>query len=386
MSATQTYKDMVSEIDAFQTKLASAKKGEDVKDPAEKGTAAVPRDPEGTTAAQNMPGNTANATPPATLEVSALKAAPTGENVPSTTPGNPKENVSSPTESLAKISKDITGIVADIRVLQKGAGVETPAAALAAAPVSATPTAATPAKAATAADANALDNMENLYLKLAHTILSTEGGAATVEKILTKAAGEQYAKDLIAQSLQAHDAFGQAQAQYEQQVKAAAAEEQQGLLLADQIFKSAAAKDQEQIIKFANVHDAALRSISDPWLKMAYAGGAGDAADTLDSQEAQAAPGGDPNAQPEIPGGGQGPVGIEQIAELLKAMIASGELKPEEAEQILQELMQDTGGGAGAPQGGEAEAQGAAEANPGEGAPGADEAKSASVLCYKLIR
>jgi hypothetical protein len=104
-------------------------------------------------------------------------------------------------------------------------------------------------------------------------------------------------------------------------------------------------------------------------LKQAYMQGAADAAAMED-------------AQGELPGA-EGPASIEQIAQLLEAMVASGEIDEETAMGILQELASADAGAAGEDEAAMAEAM-AGEDMAEEGM-AEEEFKQASELCSKLI-
>ena len=114
--------------------------------------------------------------------------------------------------------------------------------------------------------------------------------------------------------------------------------------------------------------------------------GASDAAGMMDNEDA--------GAGSQIPGGKQdGSASIEEIAQVIAAMVQSGELDQATAEQVLQELSQaeqggqggDQGPGEGAPAGGIPEGAAGHEAAEGPAGEAAEEEKKASALIKSLV-
>lgn len=395
------FASVLDRIKSFQqSKLAADTSS--VKDPADKGTVGIPSDPENTPAKENMPASQDNtgSCEGKNLEDKQLHPVSTGKNVPSAANGNAKENASSPTDSLSKIARRVASVTSKL----KSAGMldakdqdEKKAEKPKADKIEGEPTSAentdkgnktkppfgkvkgkdekTEKEAAN--DSVASDLSPEALMKLASTIIATEGGLAAVEPILMKAAGVEAARQIMTQAVESYGEFVHKQAAYDEYVKQAAYAQEQEDTAFETFFKSASEKDQKQIIKFAHVHGEALNNIDNDMLKQAYMQGAQDAAAMEDG-------GG------ELPGA-EGPASIEQIAQLLEAMVASGEIDEETAIGILQELASAE---AGAGAGGEAGAEEAAAAAAAEGAAGAegaeaemegDEFKQASALCVKLI-
>ena len=105
------FASVLDRIKSFQqSKLAA--ESSSVKDPADKGTVGIPRDPENTPAKENMPEDQDNmgSCEGKNLEDKQLHPVSTGKNVPSAANGNAKENVSSPTDSLSKIAKRVASV------------------------------------------------------------------------------------------------------------------------------------------------------------------------------------------------------------------------------------------------------------------------------------
>ena len=226
------------------------------------------------------------------------------------------------------------------------------------------------------------------YAKLASAILESEDGVKFATRILKEAKGAEVANQLINAALQAQDNF-----------QKAAAAEAQGAELADAMFKSASAEDQALIIKYAQVHSASAAEIdADTSLtaeqkqtaKLAYAQGAMDAAAMQDAPPASAPEGAAPVEGAEapvgdLPGGESAEPSPEDIMAVIEQLVQSGQLPPEVAQQLMQELS------GGAPAEGAAPVEGveeAVEADPAAKAAGAN-TKSASAeqkLAAEIIR
>ena len=390
------FASVLDRIKAFQQNKLAADTSS-VKDPADKGTVGIPRDPEMTPAKENLPPDQDNmgSNEGTKLEDKQLHPVSTGKNVPSASNGNAKEEVSSPTDSLSKIAKRVASVTSKL----KSAGMlnvkdedEKKAEKPKMDKIEGEPESAentnkgnktkppfgsvkgkdekTEKEAAN--ESLAADISPEALMKLASTIISTEGGLEAVEPVLMKAAGVQAAREIMQQAVASYTDFVEKQAAAAQEqealaeyVKQAAEAQRAEDASFEEFFKSASEDEQKHIIKFAKVHGEALNNIEDPMLKQAYMQGAADAAAMED-------------AGGELPGA-EGPASIEQIAQLLEAMVASGEIDEETAMGILEELAAADAGAAGEAEAGEAAAEGAAADMAGE------EFKQASELCSKLI-
>ena len=391
MDTTQPlqFASVLDRIKSFQqSKLAADTSS--VKDPADKGTVGIPTDPENTPSKERMPADQDNmgVCEDNKLEDRQLHPVSTGKNVPSASNGNAKENVSSPTDSLSKIAKRVASVTSKL----KSAGMldakdEDEKAAekpkmdkIEGEPESSENTdkgnktkppfgnvkgkdKKTEKEAAN--DTLASDLSPEALMKLASTIIATEGGLAAVEPVLMKAAGVEAARQIMNQAVDSYTNFAHQQAAYEDYAKQASVVAAQEDAAFEEFFKSASEKDQKQIVKFAQVHGEALNNIENDILKQAYMQGAEDAAAMEDMQG-------------ELPGA-EGPATIEQIAQLLEAMVASGEIDEETAMGILQELASADAGAAGEAEAGAAAAEGAEDQMESE------EFKQASELCAALI-
>lgn len=426
METPRNYASVLSRVQAFQKaateKAASSHaKGTDVADPTNKGSASIPTDAEATNAKSNLPENKENNTSSegTNLEDKNTHPTSTGKNVPKTQDGNKKEDVSSPTDPLSKIAARVSKIA---NSLKTAGAVKVPEKDEAEKPVkkpkvdsvegapdsqeNKAVTTKETAKGAKDAEALAADISPDALLKLASTIIATEGGLEAIEPILLKAAGQEAARQIMEAAAENHSQFVQRAAEYDLLAKQAAQHEAYIHYSMNEILKSASANDQDMIVKYAHTHDQGLSQYTHPWLKQAYMQGAEDAAAMEDSAAAMggdpaaaAAAGGDPAAMggdPEgaLPGA-EGPASIEQIAQILQMMVESGEIDEATAVGILEEL---AGGGAGGAEGGDPAAAGQeaeaaamaggadpAAAEAAEAAAMADPAKQANAICAEIL-
>jgi hypothetical protein len=195
-----------------------------------------------------------------------------------------------------------------------------------------------------AADGLALDFDPTFHFKLASAILATEDGRRFAQNVLEANHGAAEAEDIIkAASFMEH----------------AAAElemvEAQGMSAAEQAWATASPEEQASIVKLASVHATAKATLGHDMLKLAYDQGAATAAGMQDQGSM------DQDAGPDTDN-----ITDEDIVAVLDDLVQKGQIKPEEAQAILQELSQGGAGGAGGEAG--ADPNGAAAG----GAPGGD--------------
>lgn len=414
------FSSVLDRIKSYQAKQA-AESTDSVADPTNKGTVAIPTDSEATNAKGNMPANMDNtvSNEGTKLEDKQLKPVSTGKNVPSTQDGNAKENVSSPTDALSKIAARVSAVtdklkaakLVDVKDKTEKTAPKPKADEVAGAPDSAKNTEVTgkeapvtaAKKAEDANDSIASDISPEALMKLASTIMATEGGLEAVEPVLRKAAGIEATRQIVADACASYDKLIADQIGYQEYVKAAAEREAAANMQAEvelnTLLKSASAEDREQIVKYASTHREALANIESDMLKQAYMQGAQDAAAMQDAAPPAGAEGAPAEgAEGELPGA-EGPASLEQIAELLEAMVQSGEIDEQTAMGIMQELAQAEQGGAAAegapadpaaaeaamPAGAEGAPAGAAEEMPPEKGASVTDFQKSSALCVKLI-
>jgi hypothetical protein len=182
--------------------------------------------------------------------------------------------------------------------------------------------------------ASDFDMEPDAYKKIAHLVLGYEEGRDMLNTLADKELGKQAAEQLIAEA----EHLGVQEVEYEKQ-----ASEQQAYV--QQLAASATDEDKHIMQKMASVHQTAYEKFEYDFEKQAYDAGAEQAAMAADSEDGM------------IPGNEGEDISIEEIAEIVMAMVESGELDPQLAEAILAEL---AGGGGGA-MGGGGEAMGGGE-------------------------
>jgi hypothetical protein len=176
--------------------------------------------------------------------------------------------------------------------------------------------------------ASDFDLEPDAYRKIAHLVLGYEEGRELLDSLADKELGKQAAEQLIAEA--EHLGAQEEQAHQEQQKQAAQIEK---------LASTATEEDQKVMSKMAAIHQKAVSALEFDFEKQAYDAGAEAAASAADEEDGM------------IPGNEGEDVSIEEIAEIVMAMVESGELDPQLAEAILAEL-------AGAAPGGEEAAMG----------------------------
>jgi len=423
-----------------------------VKDPAEKGTVAVPIDPNATPAAQNMlPGGTnADITPVTTVSVARTvetKAASpnaltskaagvaaainnlrasfgksaTASAITPTLPSDAKNDNKNSTPTAAATNGPAKKQNPDPEAAKTAADAAAKTAADAAAKTPGGTPSDTDAKKAPAPAQDKLGELppkkENadetgganksagdlqfdpaFHFKIASSLLATEEGMAYAQRLIEAEHGAAEADSII-----------KAAAFMEQQYNELQSAEDEGAKVAAQLWDAASPEEQAATIKMANAHFMARESLGSELEKQAYDDGAATAATMQDAGALQAppagaapagpdagaaAPGADAGAAGAAPGGdpsqGGGEVSDEDIVAVLEQLVQSGEVKPEEAQAIMQALMgggAGAEGGAGAAPGGEA---GAPPADAGAGAGGPpmppEEAGPDAKAAYLLVK
>jgi hypothetical protein len=349
-----TTEDLVNRVAAMQRKAAAKRANAstdpvtDVQDPTEKQAPAMPSDPHGNDPKKlqlpaSKPTNENGVQDVATNKFpGALGSGATGE-----VPGNPAvingdakdDAVTSPTSKLSSIAEKTTEVVS--RLSSLGLIGNKQAAAAVAAPASQVAATEKPA-----ADAEVYPQASpELLMKLASSILQTEEGVRLAEAVLTKQAGVDAARELIDDAVISYAGIMKyaSELQQAEAVKQAAVAQQQAALY--ELVKDASAEDLEGMDKIANFLIPALESTTDPIAKMAMMAGAEDATAMMDSGAAAEDP--EVAAGATLPGA-DGPLELEQLAELVAMLVQSGKLPPEQAEAIMAALAADPTGEAGA--------------------------------------
>jgi hypothetical protein len=167
--------------------------------------------------------------------------------------------------------------------------------------------------------ASDFDLEPDAYRKIAHLVLGYEEGREMLDSLADKELGKQAAEQLIteAEHLGRHEmAQAQAQAEHQGQIQ--------------KLASTATEDDVKSMQKMANIHAAEIAKLEFDFEKHAYDAGAEAAAAAADEGDGM------------IPGNEGEDISIEEIAEIVMAMVESGELDPQLAEAILAEL---AGGG-----------------------------------------
>jgi len=381
METPQTYQDILARVNDFnlQVKEAQAKETCATKipeeDPRYKGEKGIPNLEE--TDDTNKTKND-KSTEDAKLEDESTHPVSTGKNVPSTQDGNAKEDAfTSPTTPLSKIAEVNERVAAISQRISQFAGGKSASEV-----VGKTEKAEKQEGSKEANTELAGDFSDEFLRKMAYAIVETEGGLEAVEPILLKHAGQEEARELLTKAASEYDNLVALSEQIQNEEMYKMAAEYEAVMQAEELLKSASEDEREMILKTAAVHDENCSQYDDYLLKVAYMAGAGDAAAMMDEEAAM--PEGE---EAGLPGAAQGEPSVEEIVQLLDAMVASGEIDEETAAQVVEQL---AGGGMEDGMGGEEEAMMAAE---GGGMPleegmiaEASEGSSADALYAKLIQ
>lgn len=162
---------------------------------------------------------------------------------------------------------------------------------------------------------------DDFHRKIGSVMLSTEEGREHLSYILRKSMAAEDASNLIKQASQMEKI---AREQYEA--------EQYGIKVAQDIMSRLSPEQRETFVKVANMHASNREEYKTEHEKLAYDQGAADAA-------AMAEAGGQ---LPPLPEAGAEP-SPEELLMILDQLVQSGQIPPEVAEMILQEIL---GGGA----------------------------------------
>lgn len=225
-----------------------------------------------------------------------------------------------------------------------------------------------------------LDFDPSFHFKLASLILQSEAGRELARQVIESAHGAQEAANLIKCA-----SFMESEAQRLAELEA------QGAFAAEKAWQEASPAEQEAILKMAFIHQTAKASLATEEEKLAFDKGAAAASGMMDMSGGMGGMGGGMGGAGGPPGGaapapapgpldqdapapGSDDISDEDIMAVLDELVQSGQIKPEEAQAIMQALAQGADGGAGG-----ADPTGGAGA-PGMEAPGSPEQKEASLL------
>jgi len=205
-------------------------------------------------------------------------------------------------------------------------------------------------------------NMElttDVMAKIAAVALSTEEGAAMVEGLLTKAANAEKAREILsyvagqAELAEKTAAYNAGAADVDRLLKIAEAQYTAGNGLAQvkqATYAHIMAKRASVKRASAQTGFSATRMLKLYKLGQAIAEAGGDP--TPENIEALAASGGTPDVPVDDMGAGAGAEGEEiapeEVVQALQEMVQSGEIQPEEADAVMQEVEGGEGGEGGA--------------------------------------
>jgi hypothetical protein len=398
---------------------ASGDKAEDISDASNKGTQSTPSDPSVSNDNSTLPGNKSDNNPDGdgnangnigkgnskdVVEDASDKGHksnpddPSESNDNSTLPADGSQQETS-SRSNTKISTADQGmsLLQKIQKRASGFNIGTPGVEIAEkikkqkaekTGGDSTPNAAENSDSSKTAGSDQLHQVDGFAAKLASSrdnlaalgasLLQFEEGVEFAERILRKSAGAEMAQQIIknaAAGKQILDQHASDQAQLENWFKSASAEEKAQVAHAfqvNEIMKSASEEDKHVMEKLAKIHNANVAKLSTEAEKRAYDQGAMDAALMMDMAEGEEG----------MPAEGAAPEpSIEEILMILEQLVASGQIAPEEAEQIMQLLAAE--GGAEDPAAAEEAAM--AEAMAAEGGAPAEEGMVAMASVQQKI-
>lgn len=346
MSTTPS-KPVSSLLERARAKAASAKKagiGSIPEDPTKSPASIPPADPASPSLpSQSKPTNTDGA-PVTTVPAPETKPAISGEGkVPNPTPGPDTQTTDQSTllkEARAKAASLLAGV----------AGIHKQAAAQAAAPAAAAAAPAAPAAAAEKqAAAENVELTDSYHAKIASIMLGSEKGRQLVCEHLEEVIGRVDAMELVKSAAVMHQQFeqiGAEQLAHQEQVLLAEQQLHQEKVAFAQAYAAMTPEQQAVVTKIQdNIKEASARIADLPEaeiLQQWIIKGASDAGMMMDQGGMGAPP-------PPEGGEGGGEMGVEQLVQLIQQLVQSGEISPEEAQQVVELLAQELGAGGGAP-------------------------------------
>jgi len=176
----------------------------------------------------------------------------------------------------------------------------------------------------------AIDFDPSFHYKLASLILSTEKGVEFARNLIEEAHGAAEAEDIIKAA-----SFMEYQAQQYETLEA------EGQFAADKMWNNATPDERAQIVKLAAAHLLAKSTLQTEEEKQAYDAGAAAGGNMVDSGALgdPSAAGADPaTAGADPSAGGADTITDDDIVAVLTELVQAGKIKPEEAEAILQAL------------------------------------------------
>jgi len=347
-------------VKQYQKQMKSAADSGAPTDPTLTGTTTIPVQPD----AENpnklgTPGtNGANTTtPPSDSMITAVtNPAQSGSgSVPSVANGTAADTAATGTLSTATSDKSAAFLntIKNFKAKSAATHAELTGKQASAAPVAA-PVAAQAAQAEVVDMDGALKFASDAFRHVGELICGDAEGRKYVESLLVKQAGEVEALKMLQDASLASDVYARAGAIAAEEQAKQAAEDQQF----EQYMASLPPLAQHRIVKLAAIQREDASVIQTPDDLFFYQKGAAAMQQAMDGAEAGApgaAPGGaEPDmSQMPLPGGDGGMPPVEEIIQVLEMLVQQGAIAPEQAQQIMQEIMAGGEGGEGGAPGGE---------------------------------
>lgn len=349
MSKPRSIAELRNTVKTFRDQQ-TAKKAADAgapKDPTDAGTVAIPKQPDAEDPNKiGVPASGKNPTTDtdrAALLTEKTNPAQSGSGtVPSTTDGTGADAAA--TAALAKsaaLKTKMASLLAAAKTqLATGAAPTQPDAEKAAAAAAA---AAQPVVDPAALTEDAVKQASEFFRNIGEMLCGTEEGRVLVRDTLIKKAGDEQALNMIKEAAWASDVYAQLGAFQQEQMAKEAAENE----LLKEALAQLSPQEQATLVKMASIQEQDAKLFQSPDDAWWYAKGAAAMQEAL-PPEGGAMP--EDMSQMAMPGG-DGMPPPEELAQIIQMLVESGKLTPEQAEQLIQELMAEGGGGA-PPEGG----------------------------------
>jgi polyhydroxyalkanoate synthesis regulator phasin len=318
----KSHKDLEERIRNYQQRIKSA--SEEPNDPTNKGTVSVPVTDEGK---ENLPKQKPNG--PANTDTNQLKGDPAS---PETNEDGKKEKTPKDGNASEKVAGAVERVLGLIN--KSFANNNTDKSANTSAVVNNNDN-------SKAAADDIIEFTPAMMLKLAAVMLSTEEGIRDAERHLLKQAGREEASKLIKAASEEFQQLQQVMLLEELEKQAAIEYINSGAAELEEFLASSSEEDRQEIAKMAKVLGTLMDKIENPLEKQAFMQGAMEAAALDDAANEQGE-----GAEPTLPGAGEGEqLSIEQIIQILDALVQSGEIDEETATAVLQALIETEEGG-----------------------------------------
>jgi hypothetical protein len=185
---------------------------------------------------------------------------------------------------------------------------------------------------------DALKQASEVFASVGELVCGDADGKRLVEQLLIKQAGQVQALQMLKEAEIAADVYARAGAIHEEQRAKQAAED----AAFQQYFGNLTPLEQHRITKLAAIQEQDAQFLASEDDAFWYTKGAAAAQAAMDQAEAAGA---EPDpSQMAMPGGDGGMPPPEEILQILEMLVQSGKISPEEAQQLMQEIMGAEGG------------------------------------------